>query len=182
MGTTGPDELRQELTKVDDVSGADEGARAEVAQRTETVEQASAALRRALQELREADDAAWKRYATEVEHATLRFDAALGIAAATLRAERAASKPELADALDSVVRSWRARADELRLQAHLGEMEAHDAGLHAVDVLEAAGDQVASVLVTVRDDTGQSLDALRTAGGRAIDGLGRALQNLRPGH
>lgn len=180
MTETDTEALRMQLSRIDDVSGADDRTREQVSDRTEDVESASAALRRAIAELHDADDVAWKRYASDIHHATLRFDAAVAMAAANLRAERAASKPELEDALEAVATSWRARADEIRVQTHLGEMDARDAGLHAVEDLEEAGRHVAEVLSTLRTDAGASLAGLRTAAGRAIDGVSLALQDLRP--
>lgn len=180
MGVTEPEALRTELTKVADISGADASTRIDVSAKTGDAETASAALRRAIAELHEADDGAWKRYAADLEHATLRFDAALGMAAATLRAERAASKPELEETLQAVAQAWRTRADEIRVQTHLGQLDAADAGLHALDDLERAGHQVATVLASLRDDVGTSLTSLRGAAGRAIDDVGLALSNIRP--
>lgn len=180
MTRTDPEALRLQLSRVDDISGADDETRLDVSGRAEDVEAASAALRRAITALHEADDEAWKRYASDIHHATLRFDAAISMAAASLRAERAASKPALDDALESVAQRVRARADEIRLQTHLGELEARDAGLHATEDLEAAGHRVATVIRTLRDDAGASLAGLRTAAGEAIDGVALALQDLRP--
>jgi len=180
MAANESEALRMSLTRVDDVSGASEPIKTEVSGRTEDVETASVALRHAIKELHEADDAAWKRYATDLDHATLRFDAALAMAAASLRAERSASKPDLHNALDSVARTWRGRADQLRLQTHLGEMDARDATEHVTDDLEAAGHQVTMVMDTLKTDAGQTIETLRSAAGRAIDGLSLALQDLRP--
>lgn len=174
--------MRLLLARVDDVDGADGVTRERVSNRTEEAETASAALRGAITELHEADDAAWQRYAADIRHATLRFDAAVSMASATLRAEQAASKPALEDAMEAVATKWRARADELRVQTRLSEMDARDAGLHALDRLEGAGHQVSVVLATLRDDTDASLTGLREAAGKAIDGVAVALQNLDPRH
>ncbi|CAN5433150.1 hypothetical protein BH10ACT1_BH10ACT1_22770 [soil metagenome] len=182
MGAAESEALRIELTRVTDISGVDAPTKVDVSIKTEDAESASAALRRAIAVLHEADDAAWKRYATDLEHATLRFDAALGMAAANLRTERAASKPELEQALEAVARSWRTRADEIRVQTHLGELEARDAGLHTVEDLERAGHKVASVLEVLRSDAAASLGSLREAAGRAYDEVGLAVSDLRPRH
>lgn len=180
MARTDPEALRLELTTIHDVGGVDPATRRTVSAKTVDVESASVALRDALGELHAADEAAWQRYAQDLESATLRFDAALVMAAATLRAEQAASKPDLEETLDTVSRSWRGQADEIRLQTHLGEMDARDAGLHAIDDLEAAGHRVAQVLTTLRTDAGESLGSLRHAAGDAIGGIAHALQGLRP--
>lgn len=180
MARTEHDALRLQLSRVDDISGADAPTRQHVSTRTEAVEHASEALRHAVAELHQADDVAWQRYADHLERATLRFDAAIAMAAATLRAERAAAKPDLVDALEAVTRQWRARADEIRVQTHLGELDARDAGHHALADLEAAGHRLADVLATVRGEAGASLTGLRSAAGKAIDGVALALQDLTP--
>lgn len=171
---------RRRLTQVGDVGGADPAIRGEVSHRTEAVESATTALREAISELHQTDDEAWKRYAADLEDATLRLDAALGVASARLRSERAGSKEELQAALEEAAASWRARADEIRVQTHLGEMEARDAGLHALDDLERAGRRISAVTTSLRDDAGESLTALRGNARHALDELGQVLHDLRP--
>ncbi len=180
MAVKDAEALRFDLTNVDDVSGADSKVRDEVARRTVVVETASVALRAAVRELHEAEDEAWKHYAGELEAATLRFDSALGTASARLRAERAASKPELEQALQSLADSWRARADEIRVQTHLGQLDARDAGLHAIDDLDQSAHRVGQVLTSLRSDAGQSLASLQGQTRHALDEIGHVLRDLRP--
>lgn len=179
MGTKETEATRTRLTRVDDVGGADPGVRAAVSRSTEDAETASSALRAAIRELHQADDEAWQHYATAVEAATLRFDAMLGMAAAKLRAERATSQHALEDVLEDVATSWRARADEIRVQTHLGEMDARDAGLHTLDDLERAEHGLRRALVLLRTGVGSSLASMRTEVRRALDEANVTVQELR---
>ena len=97
-----------ELSTVSDVSGAEPAVRELISRSGADVEAATEALRDALRELHRSDDEAWRRYAVDLEEATRRFDTTVGLAAARLRAERAASKEDLGAVLDETVASWRA--------------------------------------------------------------------------
>ena len=113
---------------------------------------ASDALRVAVQHLHEGEDEAWRRYAAEADDAVARMEAELAMSAAKLRADRAESRDALRAALEEVARTWRARADEIRIQTRLGEMEARDAGLVALEDLDAAGHRVATLIHTLGRD------------------------------
>lgn len=164
---------RFRLTRVDDVSGLDPAQRLEVSSSTDVLETATIALRRAVADLHRDEDEAWQRYAADLERATLRLDAQLGMASARLRAERAASKPEIHDVLTEVAEGWRARADEIRVQTHLGEMNARDAGLRGLDDLDQATQRVSELATSVLDDVGESLSSLRQRVTTLLDDIGR---------
>ena len=112
----------------------------------------------------------------DLEEATRRFDTTVGLAAARLRAERAASKGELADALDDVVGSWRSRAEEIRVQAHVGKMDVRDRGLETVADLERASHRIGSLLTRVRDEVAESLTTMRHEARVALDDATKILQ------
>lgn len=169
------------LTQIDDVSGADPALRDEVADRAGAVESASVALRAALDELHQVEDEAWKRYAGDLEEATRRLDAALSVASSRLRADKADTNEELEDALEELAVTWRSRADEIRVQTHLGALDARDAGLHVLDDLDAAGHRLTETLAAVRSDAGHSFSALRERVQHTIDEVGRAVQDFGRG-
>ncbi len=149
------------LTQIGDVDGADPDVRAEIAGRAGAVESASEALRTALEELHQAEDEAWRRYAADLEEATLRLDATLAVASSRLRAEKADTHEELEDALEELATTWRSRADEIRVQTHLGDLDARDAGLHLLSDLDAAGHRITETLAALRDDANHSVGSIR---------------------
>ena len=169
-----------ELSTVSDVSGAEPAVRELISRSGADVEAATEALRDALRELHRSDDEAWRRYAVDLEEATRRFDTTVGLAAARLRAERAASKEDLGAVLDETVASWRARADELRVRAHVGQMDVRDFVTDAVEELDLASQRLGSVIARLRSGLGGGLLGLRTEAGEALEdvadifnGLGR---------
>lgn len=113
---------------------------------------ASDSLRAAVQRLHADEDDAWRRYAAEADDAIARMEAELAVSAAKLRAERAESRESLSAALEEAARTWRARAEGIRLQTRLGEMEARDAGLVALEDLDAAGYRLAKFIHVVAHD------------------------------
>ena len=173
MDTAQSEQGRFRLTKVDDVSGLEPVLRDEVSASTGAVESASAALRSAVAEMHRSEDKAWQRYAAELEQATLRLDAQLGMASARLRADRAASKPEIRDVLTQVAETWRARADEIRIQTQLGKMDARDAGLHRLEDLDHATHRVSELATSVLDDVSESIGSLRSRVTAVLDDIGQ---------
>jgi hypothetical protein len=169
------------LTTIADLEGADPVVRDEVADRAGAVESASVALRAALDDLHQVEDEAWRRYASELEEATLRLDAALSVASSRLRAEKADTPEELEDALEELATTWRSRADEIRVQTHLGVLDARDAGLHVLDDLDAAGHRITETLTAVRSDAEHSFSSLRERVQHTIDDVGRAVQDFGRG-
>jgi len=168
----------RDLTAVTDVSGADPAIRDRVSQSGADAETATAALREALAELHRSDDEAWRRYASDLEDATRRFDTTVGIAAARLRAERAASKEDLGVVLDDVMSTWRSRADEMRVRTHIGRMDASDLVSDTVADLDFASQRLGAVLAQLRAEVSGSLSSLRSEVTGALDEATRILWGL----
>lgn len=175
-----PDPERRR-TQVGDIEGADPSLRDEVSGRAEAVASASESLRAALDDLHQVEDEAWRRYAADLEAASLRLDAALSVASSRLRAEKADTSEDLEDALEELATTWRSRADELRVQTHLGALDARDAGLHVLDDLDAAGQRITDALAAVRSDAEHSFGAVRDRVRHTIDEVGRAIQDFGRG-
>lgn len=173
LSTSGGD-----LTAVSDISGAEPAVREKVSRTGADGEAATAALRDAIRELHRSDDEAWRRYAVDLEEATRRFDATVGVAAARLRAERAASKEDLGAVLDEVVVSWRSRADEMRVRAHVGQMDARDLVSDTVAELDLATQRLGAVIALLRGSAGDTLTSLRREATDALDDAGRILRGL----
>jgi hypothetical protein len=180
--TTDLSRTTSDLRGVADVDGADPALRAEVTRSGADVEAATAALRDALQELHRADDEAWRRYAVDLEEATRRFDTTLGLAAARLRAERAVSKEDLGSVLDDVVQTWRTRADEMRVRAHVGEMDVRDKVGDTLGELDLATQRLGIVLARLQGGVGETLSAMRTEVAEALDDVTRILRGLPARH
>ena len=159
----------QDLIAVTDVSGAATEVREQVSRSGAAVEEATASLREALAELHRSDDEAWRRYAVDMEEAARRFDTTVGLAAARLRAERAASAEDLGEVLDGVVDSWRSRADELRVRAHVGQMDLRDRLEETVEELDQAAQRMGTVLARLRSGVGETLSSLRHETEHAFD-------------
>jgi hypothetical protein len=168
----------RDLNAVTDVSGVDPSLRQKVSASGADAEAATAALREAIRELHRSDDEAWRRYAVDLEEATRRFDTTVGIAAARLRAERAASKEDLGSVVDDVMETWRARADELRVRAHVGQMDVRDLVSDTAAELDLASQRLGAVVVRLRSEVGESLTLLRHEVTTALDDAGRILRGL----
>jgi hypothetical protein len=167
-----------EATDVADVSGAAPAVRELVARSSAEAEAATATLREAVRELRRSDDEAWQRYAVDLEEATRRFDTTVGLATTRLRAERAASKEELGTILDDVLETWRTRADELRVRAHVGQMNVRDLTEETVAELDEAGRRLTTVVTRLRSDMGESLGTLRDEARTALDDVADILRGV----
>lgn len=168
----------RDLAAVSDISGADPSVRDKVSQSGADAESATAALREALRELHRSDDEAWRRYAVDLEEATRRFDTTVGLAAARLRAERAASKEDLGSVLDDVMQSWRARADEMRVRAHVGQMDARDLVSDTVAELDLATQRLGAVVARLRTEVGGTLSSMRHEVTAALDDAARIIRGL----
>lgn len=71
-------------------------------------------------------DAAWQAYAHSIDRALVHLEIELEVSAAHLAVLRAESADDLSRTLERARTSWSALGDELRLQAHLGELDARD--------------------------------------------------------
>jgi small-conductance mechanosensitive channel len=151
----------------------------EVSRTVDGTQSANDALRQAIQELHKSEEKAWERYAADLEQATVRFDSALDVAATRLRAEKAETSRELEDALEQMSASLRARADQMRVQGHLAEMEARDVASRTLDELDGLGRRVTATLGSLRGDAGQSFESLKGAVHRALDEIGGAIGDVR---
>ncbi len=168
-----------DLIAVTDVSGIAPAVREHVSRSGADAEAATAALREALLELHRSDDEAWRRYAVDLEEATRRFDTTVGLAAARLRAERAASKEELGTVLDDMMQSWRARADELRVRVRIGQMDARDLATGTVEGLDRATHRLGTVLTHLTAGVSESLSSMRGEVRDALDEAADILDSLR---
>ena len=178
MTTETSHEARRELIAVSDISGADPSVREQVSQSGADAESATAALRAALQELHRSDDEAWRRYAVDLEEATRRFDTTVGLAAVRLRAERAASKEDLGSVLDDDMQSWRARADEMRVRAHVGQMDARDLVSDTVTELDLATQRLGAVVNRLGTEVGGTMASMRREVMSALDDAARIIRGL----
>ena len=105
---------------------------------------------------------------------------------ADLRTEVAESRDSYLDALRDLVSSWRARIDELRVQADLGRMDARDEAQadveraeHQWDELKAKadqfGDQATEATADLRADVRRLVDDLRETLRKVADRLAAEL-------
>lgn len=125
------------------------------------LQDATTALREAVARLDQSEDDAWRHYGAEIDKALAQMDDDLSAAEAQLRIEEAESRDQLSYALQQATDSWRARADEIRVQMSLGEMEARDAGLHALEDLDRAGHDLHKTIEELRRDTAASVSTVR---------------------
>lgn len=161
------------------VGGATPDVRAAVEAGNREVRAAATALRAALAELHESEDEAWRRYAESTDWALVHLDAEMQVAAAQLRAERAHNREELGAALHEVSTTWRARLDDVFVQARLAEMESEDAGHHAIEELVAARHQVESILEHLGSDLTTSFQEARNATLGAVRRVARAVRQIQ---
>ena len=159
-----------------DVSGST--ATDGLAEAKAALQRAASALHEANRELHEHEDEAWLEYASEADAAVARMEAELEMSAAKLRAERAGSTAELRAALDEAATTWRSRADEIRVQTHLGEMDARDAGLVALDRLEAAGHRLATFTDTIGHTGHEITDVVRTGARTVLEDVRAAMSGI----
>lgn len=136
---------------------------------------AGTALRHCLEEVHTADDAAWAAYSEAADAAIAHLQAELVLAGARLNAERAADHDEVRDAAfaaSHVARQW---LDDLRVQAHLGRMEAGSAADRAVEDLEHVARGLRAGTRRLGLSAAGTADEVRCTVADAIHGAGRAL-------
>lgn len=144
----------------------------------EVIAHVSDSLHAAADELHAEQDDAWHRYVAEADDAIEHMQAELALAGEQLRAERAETMGEVKAALEQATREWRSRADEIRLRTHLGQMEARDAGLVALDGLDAAGHRLASFVDLVRHDAGTLTSTIKEGARQVIEDARAAIAGL----
>ena len=157
-----PGDARRTLSDLlNGVAGVESEAKQEIASARAQLRDATEALREAVAKLHPTEDDAWHRYGAEVDSALGQMDEDLSSAETQLRIEEAESRDQLSYALQQAAETWRARAEEVRLQISLGQMQARDAGLHALDDLDRAGHNLVTMIEELRRDTAASVSTLR---------------------
>lgn len=160
------------------VVGADAAVKDGVLSAHAQVMGASADLREAVARLHRTEDEAWRRYGADVDRAVAQMETELSSAEAQLRVEQADSRDQLSAALQQVAETWRARADEVRLQILLGEMEARDAASQSLDALDRAGHRVVALVEELRHNTAASMSSLRDRTRDVVDDVRQALRGV----
>jgi hypothetical protein len=148
----------------------------ELAQADADLRSAMARVRRALGEFDAAEHEAWTTYAVTVDRALVHLEAELNVSQAQLGVRQATTSDDLKATMDRARTSWSAMNDDLRLQAHLGELDARDKVDQATGVLhqavEAVGQRAAHDLEAVRREADKAVGALRHALGGLLGSSG----------
>jgi Mg2+ and Co2+ transporter CorA len=140
---------------------------------------ATAAMRRALAEFDDADGDAMAAYARNVRAALSQLEDELDVSGAELSAQLAESREQLGESLHAARSSWAAINDEMKLQAHLAQMEARDLYRRADEDLHQAGAIISTSLEELGQTTTESLDTVRSQANKAIGQLRSAIYGLR---
>lgn len=102
----------------------------------------------------------------------------LGTVQADLRTELAESRDSYRDALGDLVSSWRARIDELRVQADLGAMDARDEARAEVDRAERQWEELKARADDFADQAAEATAELRADIRRLVDDLRATLRKV----
>lgn len=145
----------------------------------ERLREAATDLRSALVGFEGAEKVAWRSYARNVGRALAQLDDELDVARAELTAASAASGEELAESLRRARSSWATISDEMRLQAHLGEMQVRDLYRRADEDLHQAGALIQANLDSLGHDAADELAAVREQTSKALGKLRSAIFGLR---
>ncbi len=124
-----------------------------VAKATEDLRGAATTLRDAVYELHTDEDEAWDRYRREIDDALAHMDAQLDVSTAQIKAARAETREDLADALHQAAEAPREILEQLRVQTHLGAMDARDRTQALLDDVTGLGAHVEAMVDTVLNDT-----------------------------
>lgn len=122
-------------------------------------------------------DARLLQKAADANEAVVELEAEI-IAAASRRLRIASSPRELGETLDEVAASWRARAQDLVVQARLGKMEVDDAVTGALTEFEEAGDHLSELISTLRTHDTAWSDELRDHARVVVDDVRSAVSAL----
>ncbi len=126
---------------------------------------AATAFRHALDEVHDADDAAWASYSRSLDDAVRQLQAELLVARVQLDVERASRPESVHEAMSSAGHAVQERIDTLRVRAHVGRLDAHDGFERTVEDLEHRAAVARAAVGRLRDDATTTLeDARRTAG------------------
>lgn len=118
-------------------------------------------LSQKLKQARALDDDAWDAYRETVDRAHKRFDADLELAEAELRRRRAETRKEFADTVDEELEAWRARTDELRVQARLARMDTGDQLEPIIEAMQRRSSELQSRLGDLREASEETWRSIR---------------------
>lgn len=107
------------------------------------------------------DHAELLQRALAANEAVVELEADLVASAATQQILLADSPRELGETLDGVATTWRARAQELVVQARLGTMDFDDAVVAALGEFEQAGVHLSELITSLRDEDAEWSAGLR---------------------
>lgn len=134
---------------------------------------AEVGLREALATIGVDSDPAWRRFASMADWAMIEMEIELTVAAASLMADRADTRHEVHGALSKATDAVRAALDELRLHAHLGQLDLQEAAARRAAAIDAALHTAAAIVSSAEHEAGSSLGDLRHTAVGALDGLRR---------
>lgn len=140
---------------------------------------AAATLRASLADYKSSRDDALKHYSEDVDAALSHMNVGIDVANAQLTAARAQTREDLATALHQADESRKALADQVKVQAHLGAMEARERSEEVAKGLSDVGHRLEAALQAVRDDTTKAWNDLWSDTTEAIGHLRRALYGGR---
>lgn len=140
---------------------------------------AARAMRAALAHFGDAEHEAMRAYAHNVKRALAQLEEELDVSATELATVRAHSEAEMAESLSKAKASWSALTEDMRLQAHLGEMEVRDLYRRADEDLHQAGAIISSNLDSIGRAGGHELEVVRAQASKAIGKLRSAMFGLR---
>lgn len=140
---------------------------------------AARSMREALAHFGDAEHEAMRSYARNVKQALAQLEEELDVSASELATVRAGSEAEMTESLTKAKASWSALTEDMRLQAHLGEMEVRDLYRRADEDLHQAGAIIASNLDSLGRAGGHELEVVRAQASKAIGKLRSAMFGLR---
>lgn len=132
---------------------------------------AMAHVRASLGTFDEAEHDAWATYARTVDRALVHLEAELNVSEAELGVRQADNPDELRATLDRARESWLAIGDDLRLQAHLAQLDARDR-------IDEATSGLQRLIGDLSRRAAHDLDAARHEAGRVLGELLRAVPGL----
>ncbi|HRW38905.1 MAG TPA: hypothetical protein P5254_14480 [Aquihabitans sp.] len=159
----------EDIARCTDCPDPEELAHAEADLRT-----AMARVRAALGTFDAAQHEAWASYAVTIDRALVHLEAELNVSQAQLGVLQAATSDDLKATMARARTSWSAMNDDLRLQAHLAELDARDR-------VDQAGSTLHQAVESIGQRAAHDLDAVRREAERALGGLRHALGGLRGG-
>ncbi len=149
-----------------------------VAKATEDLRDAASVLRDAVSELHNDEDEAWERYRGEIDDALAHMDAQLDVSTAQIKAARAETREDLADALHQAAEAPRELLEQLRVQSHLGAMDARDRVQSLMDDVTGLGKHLETVVDSVLNDSKKTVKDLTNDANEAIAHLRKGLRDL----